>query len=276
MRCDFIATSSLAGSRGDGAATPAPSPRFATLMTAPPPPAWYRSRATWLRLAGIVVGVFALVLLGRRAGGAIPAFTEYIAGLGAVGPLVFIAGYAVATVAFIPGSLLTLAAGAVFGLVTGVAVVFAGATLGSTLAFLVARYVARGAVERRLASNERFAAVDRAIAEQGGRIVFLLRLSPAFPFSLLNYALGLSRVRLRDYVLASPGMLPGTVLFVYYGKLAGDVAAVAGGAQPDRGTAYYALLVVGLLATLLVTMLVTRVARRALRDATDAPSTPSR
>jgi uncharacterized membrane protein YdjX (TVP38/TMEM64 family) len=190
--------------------------------------------ATWRRLLVAVLVVAALVVLGRRAGAAIPAFADYIAGLGALGPVVFVAGYALATVAFIPGSLLTLAAGAIFGLATGVALVFAGATVGSTLAFLVARYVARGAVERRLAGNARFAAVDRAIAGQGRRIVFLLRLSPAFPFTLLNYALGLSRVRLRDYVVASVGMLPGTVLFVYYGKLAGDVAALAGGVQAPR------------------------------------------
>lgn len=225
--------------------------------------------ARWLRIGLAVAVVVALVLLGRRAGSAVPEFAASIAGLGALGPVVFVLGYAIATVAFIPGSLLTLAAGAVFGLLKGTIVVFAGATIGSTLAFLVSRYAARSLVARRLAGNQQFAAVDRAIAAQGRRIVFLLRLSPAFPFSVLNYALGLSRVTLRDYVLASVGMLPGTVLYVYYGKLAGDVAALAGGAQTPKGPAYYAVLILGLVATVVVTTIVTRTARRALREATE-------
>ena len=225
---------------------------------------------TWLRAAVVVAILVALVLGGRRIGTLVPEFAQYIDGLGALGPLVFVAGYALATVAFIPGSLLTLAAGAMFGLTRGVMFVFVGATLGSTLAFLLSRYVARRAVERRLVGNARFAAVDRAIAAQGRRIVILLRLSPAFPFSLLNYALGLTRISLRDYVLASVGMLPGTILYVYYGKLAGDVAALAGGVAPRRDTAYYMVLIVGLLATVIVTAVVTRTARAALRIATES------
>ena len=225
---------------------------------------------TWLRAVVVVAILVALVLGGRRIGTLVPEFAQYIDGLGALGPLVFVAGYALATVAFIPGSLLTLAAGAMFGLTRGVMFVFVGATLGSTLAFLLSRYVARRAVERRLVGNARFAAVDRAIAAQGRRIVILLRLSPAFPFSLLNYALGLTRISLRDYVLASVGMLPGTILYVYYGKLAGDVAALAGGGAPPRDTAYYMVLIVGLLATVIVTAVVTRTARAALRTATES------
>ena len=109
------------------------------------------------------------------------------------------------------------------------------ATLGASAAFLVSRYVARGFVERRLAGNERFAAIDRAIGTEGRKIVLLLRLSPVFPFNLLNYALGLTRVRFADYLVASVGMLPGTLLYVYYGKVAGDVARLAGGAAVPRG-----------------------------------------
>jgi uncharacterized membrane protein YdjX (TVP38/TMEM64 family) len=176
----------------------------------------------------------------------------------------------VATVAFVPGSLLTLAAGAIFGLGWGTAYVFVAATLGAAAAFLVARHLVRGAVERRLAGDARFAAIDRAIAHEGRRIVFLLRLSPVFPFNLLNYALGLTRVRFADYVVASLGMIPGTILYVYYGKLAGDVAALAGGAKVEKGPAYWAVLALGLVATAAVTALVTRTARRALREATGA------
>jgi uncharacterized membrane protein YdjX (TVP38/TMEM64 family) len=152
--------------------------------------------------------------------------------------------------------------------------VFVAAVLGSSLAFLVARYAARPWVERRIAANAGFAAIDRAIAQQGRRIVFLLRLSPAFPFNLLNYALGLTRVRFADALVASLGMLPGTLLYVYYGKLAGEVATLAGGARVERGAGYYTVLGLGLAATIVVTTLVTRTARRALREATEDTQPP--
>jgi uncharacterized membrane protein YdjX (TVP38/TMEM64 family) len=211
----------------------------------------------------------ALVLAGRRAAALLPAFSAWVDGLGAWGPVVFVAGYALATVALVPGSLLTLAAGALFGLARGTVLVLVAATLGASLAFLVARYLARGLVERRLEGNERFAAIDRAIGLEGRKIVFLLRLSPLFPFNLLNYALGLTRVRFADYLVASVGMVPGTLLYVYYGKVAGDVARLAGGGTVRRGAGYYVVLGLGLVATVVVTTVVTRAARRALREATD-------
>ena len=220
------------------------------------------------RVAVVLLGVAALVVLGRQAGSHIPQFAQWVNGLGVWGPLVFILGYAVGAVAFVPGSLLTLAAGAIFGLAQGVIYVFVAAVLGSSAAFLVSRYVARQAVERRLASNPRFAAIDRAVGAQGRKIVFLLRLSPVFPFNLLNYGLGLTKVRFVDYVIASVGMLPGTLLYVYYGKLAGDVAALAGGAAPQKDAGYYTVLILGLVATIVVTTIVTRTARRALKEAT--------
>ena len=216
-------------------------------------------------LAAAVVG---LILLGRQGGAYIPIFAEWVKGLGVWGPVAFIAGYVVAAVLFIPGSLLTLAGGAIFGLTKGVMIVFLAAVLGSSAAFLVSRYVARSSVERRLAGNARFAAIDRAVGAQGRKIVFLLRLSPVFPFNLLNYGLGLTNVRFVDYVIASIGMLPGTLLYVYYGKVIGDVAALAGGTAMEKGPADYAILILGLAATIVVTTIVTRIARRALSDAT--------
>ena len=218
-------------------------------------------------LAGLAALV-ALVLLGRAVGGQVPVFAEWVDGLGLWGPAVFVAGYAAAVVAFVPASLLTLAAGAIFGLGAGTAYVFVAATLGSCLAFLVARHLARGWVEKRIQGNAKFAAIDREIARQGRRIVFLLRLSPAFPFNLLNYALGLTQVRFGDYALAAVGMLPGTFLYVYLGKLAGDLAAVAGGAERETTSGERIFLVVGLLATVAVVAIVTRIARRALAEAT--------
>jgi uncharacterized membrane protein YdjX (TVP38/TMEM64 family) len=224
------------------------------------------------KIALALLVLVALVLAGRSAGAHFAAFAAWVQQQGALGPAVFIAGYAAAVVAFVPGSLLTLAAGAIFGLGWGTLYVLIAATLGASLAFLVARYVARGFIEQRLAGDPRLAAIDRAIGEEGRKIVLLLRLSPAFPFNLLNYALGLTRVRFGDYLIASVGMLPGTLLYVYSGKLAGDVATLAGGAAPARGPGYWALLAVGLVATLLVTLLVTRTARRALDQATAVPA----
>lgn len=236
------------------------------------PPSTSRPVSGALKAALGVALVVAIVLLGRRAAGLIPAFSDWVRGLGPLGPIAFVVGYAVATVALVPGSLLTLAAGAIFGLGPGILYVFTAAVLGSTAAFLVARYLARGMVERRLQALPRFDAVDRAIAQDGRRVVFLLRLSPVFPFALLNYALGLTRVRLRDYVAASVGMLPGTALYVYVGKLAGDLATLAAGDARPRGPAYYAVLALGLAATVLVTVIVTRIGRRALDVATGAAS----
>jgi len=195
--------------------------------------------------------------------------TEFIArlsGLGAWAPVAFVLGYILATVALVPGSILTLAAGALFGLWKGAVLAFIAATLGAAAASLVGRHLARDFVHRRLGGDQRVAAIDRAIGDHGRKIVFLLRLSPAFPFNLLNYLLGLTTVRFTDYLIASLGMLPGTFLYVYYGKIVGDVAHLAG-PNPVRGTpAYYALLGVGLAATITVVAVVTRAARRTLRS----------
>ena len=220
------------------------------------------------KLALGIGAIAALLYLGRSAGGYVPVFAEWVDGLGVLGPIVFILGYAIAVVAFIPGSLLTLAAGAIFGLAEGTLYVFVAATLGATLAFLIARHAARAAIERRIQGDERFAAIDRAVGAEGRKIVFLLRLSPVFPFNLLNYALGLTQVRLVDYFVASVGMLPGSLLYVYTGKVAGDVAAIAGGQAGEKGAGDWLVLGLGLVATAVVTVFVTRIARRALATAT--------
>jgi uncharacterized membrane protein YdjX (TVP38/TMEM64 family) len=226
------------------------------------------------RLALVLVALLALGLAGRAAGAHFAAFASWVHGQGALGAAIFVLAYAAAVVAFVPASILTLAAGAIFGLGWGTLYVLVAATLGSALGFLVSRYVARGLVETRLAGDPRLALIDRAIGAEGRKIVLLLRLSPVFPFSLLNYALGLTRVRFADYLLASVGMLPGTLLYVYSGKLAGDVASLAGGAPVAKGAGYYALWGVGLLATLAVTVYVTRLSRRALAQATAASVSP--
>jgi len=185
---------------------------------------------------------------------------DWISKLGPWGPVIFVGLYVVATVLFVPGSVLTLGAGAVFGVVLGSVCVSIGATLGATAAFLVGRYLARDAIGRKIEKNEKFATIDRAVADEGWKIVFLTRLSPVFPFTLLNYAFGLTRVKLSHYVLASwLGMIPGTVMYVYLGSLVN-----VGAGHRQRTTGEWILYGVGLLATVAVTVFVTRVARRAL------------
>lgn len=225
---------------------------------------------TLLRTVAAVAVLVAVVLLGRTAGAQLPAFVAWVESLGPWAPAVFIGGYALATVALVPGSLLTLVGGAVFGVVAGSAYVFAGAVIGSVLAFLAARHLARPAVERRISGDERFRRIDRAVEREGLKIVFLLRLSPVLPFALLNYALGVTRVRFAHYLIASLGMIPATVLYVYSGKIAGDVATLLGGGEIARGWGYWALLALSLVATAAVAVLTARIARRALQDRTDA------
>jgi uncharacterized membrane protein YdjX (TVP38/TMEM64 family) len=234
--------------------------------TAPPAASGRSWPATLGKVAIALAALAGLIWIGRELGAYVPRFAAWVEGLGFWGPLVFILGYAVATVAFIPGSLLTLAAGAIFGLAKGTILVFFGASLGACSAFLIARYLARGAIERRLEDKPKFRSIDQAVAGQGMKIVFLLRLSPVFPFNLLNYGLGLTKVRFRDYAIACLGMIPGTFLYVYYGKAIGSLAAVAGGAEIEKDAGYWTVLVVGLLATALVTTLVTRIASKALKQ----------
>ena len=189
---------------------------------------------------------------------------EWMERLGPWGQILFVLIYVAATVLLIPGSALGLGAGALFGVVRGSVLVSLGSTLGATCAFLLGRYLARDWVVKKIAGRASFAAIDRAVANEGWKIVFLTRLSPVFPFTLLNYAFGLTRVSLRDYVLASwIGMMPGTIMYVYLGSL-----ARAGVAGHERTPTEWALYGTGLLATVAVVVIVTRIARRALAKRT--------
>ncbi len=188
----------------------------------------------------------------------------WISGLGPTGPLVFALLYITACVLMLPGSILTLGAGAVFGVIKGSVLVSVASTLGATCAFLVGRYLARDWVGAKIAGNEKFKAIDEAVAAQGWKIVGLTRLSPVFPFNLLNYAFGLTQVKLNHYLIASwLGMLPGTVMYVYIGSLAGDLATLGTG-ERTRTTGQWILLGVGLAATIVVSVFVTRIAKKAL------------
>lgn len=203
--------------------------------------------------------------------GTLESALKWVEGLGPAGPIAFMLVYIAATVAFIPGSALTLGAGFLFGPILGSIVVFIGATLGATAAFLVGRYVARDWVKGKfIEGNDNFAAIDKAVGKEGFKIVLLTRLSPVFPFNVLNYLYGLTDVSLKDYVLASIGMLPGTAMYVYIGSTFGELAAVFAGRE--KSPAEWALYGIGLVATVAVTVYITKIAKKALNDAVGEPA----
>jgi uncharacterized membrane protein YdjX (TVP38/TMEM64 family) len=219
-----------------------------------------------LVIGALLVGALVVALKFFNAEAAL----QWIAGLGPLGPLIFIGIYIGAAVLFIPGSILSLGAGAAFGVVKGSIYVSIGATLGATCAFLIGRYLARDWVAKKLQGNANFTAIDHAVATEGWKIVGLARLSPVFPFNLLNYAFGLTNIPLTDYFLASwIGMIPGIVMYVYIGSLIGDVARI-GGHPARRVAGQWALEIAGLIATVAVVVYVTRLARQALQRRTDS------
>lgn len=198
--------------------------------------------------------------------GQLAALLGYIDGLGAIAPLAFILLYVVVTVAFIPASVVTLGAGVVFGVVKGSLLVFVGAMLGATAAFVIGRYLARDWVSRRIANNAKFQALDEAIGREGLKIIFLIRLSPAFPFNLLNYGLGLTQISLRDYVLGTTGIIPGTIMYVYLGSLAGNLATLGAGEVPENPVVDWIVRILVFGATVAVTLYCTHIARKALKE----------
>lgn len=195
-------------------------------------------------------------------------FVEALQSQGDVGLVWLALSYIPASLFFFPASLLTLAGGFVFGVVKTLIAVSLGSTVGATSAFLAGRTFLRQFIEHKIAGDARFRALDAAVAEQGFKIVFLTRLSPVLPFNLLNYAFGLTKVRLRDFVLASwIGMFPGTLLYVSIGSAAKSLSDIVAG-RSEGGVAQKVLLGVGLLATLAVTVVMARIAKKALADAT--------
>jgi uncharacterized membrane protein YdjX (TVP38/TMEM64 family) len=256
--------------------TPSPASRPAVDQAPPPPddPAGGPGATSplgrlWVLAAVVVAVVAAVALLPVKEW--LLVFLDWSRGLGFWG-LVALAGlYVVACVFLLPGSIITLGAGFTFGLMRGLLAVMAGSVLGAAAAFLLGRTVARHWVERKVSTNRVFRAVDEAVGREGFKIVLLTRLSPIFPFNLLNYAFGVTKVSFRDYFLASwLGMFPGTVMYVYLGTAAQSLAELAAGGA-DGGTAERVLLAVGLLATVAVTVVITRIARRALREAIAVP-----
>jgi uncharacterized membrane protein YdjX (TVP38/TMEM64 family) len=215
----------------------------------------------WAALAALAVGLFV-------ASRVLPLdewlrdFQKQVTGMGVMGGVLYGLVYVVAALLLVPGSVLTVGAGVVFGLAWGTLIVAIAATTAAGMAFLIARYLARDRVEAMARKNTKFGAIDRAIQQQGWKVVALLRLSPVVPYSLSNYLYGLTAVRFGPYLLASAvGMLPGTVVYVYLGA----VGRAAADGQ-SRGPLEWALLGAGLAATVAATVLLTRTARRRLRE----------
>lgn len=193
-------------------------------------------------------------------------FIQWVKGLGPVGGLLFGLVYVAATVLFFPGLPLTLGAGLIYGAVMGTLIVSPASVAGASFAFLIARYLARDWVTRRLKKYKQASAIDRAIEKNGFKVVLLLRLQPVLPFNILNYALGLTSIRLRDYVVASwIGMLPATILYVYLGSMMHDVSDLLRG-RPNSGMAGRILLWGGLAASTLLVWWLGRLARKALQE----------
>ena len=186
-----------------------------------------------------------------------------------MGAIAFIVIYNLATILFVPASILTLGGGAIYGVVWGSIYVFVAATLGAIFAFLIGRYFARGWFSEKIRNNMTFRAIDAAVVIDGFKIVLLTRLSPIFPFNMLNYVFGVTRVALKDYILGSIGMIPATIMYVYLGSLIGDVALLGIHptniiSNPQTQIAQWTIKVVGLVATLAVTIQVSRLANKIL------------
>jgi pyruvate/2-oxoglutarate dehydrogenase complex dihydrolipoamide dehydrogenase (E3) component/uncharacterized membrane protein YdjX (TVP38/TMEM64 family) len=198
------------------------------------------------------------------------ALLETFEHLGPWGPAAVVFTYVVAAVLFVPGSILTLGSGFLFGIPLGFLTAWVGAGLGACAAFLVGRCVARDWVARKIAGNPRFTALDATIEKEGFKIVLLMRLSPILPFNFLNYALGLTKISFKDFSVASViGMAPAEFLFIYIGSAARSLTEAAAG-KAETGLAGQALFWGGLVATALVTVFITRIARRTLESATSA------
>jgi uncharacterized membrane protein YdjX (TVP38/TMEM64 family) len=220
---------------------------------------WTRALALALLLTGVALAAFFLPLAAWTTG-----LAERAREAGSVGVAIFFAAYVISTVAAVPGSILTLAAGFAYGPIWGLALASPASVAGATSAFILGRTLLREWAARKVGSSLKAGAIDRAIEREGFKLVLLLRLSPLFPFNVLNYLLSLSKVHLRTYVVASAlGMLPGTALYVYLGSLATTAAELssAGKAGGGLSTLVYS---VGLIATVAAVVVASRAAKRAL------------
>ena len=224
-------------------------------------------RRVKLIVLGLIISVVAVALVFLPVTAYLPAVLKWTENLGIWAPVAIVVLYIIACVFFIPGSIITLGAGLLFGVVKGTIVVSIGSVLGAAAAFLVGRTLLRGWVEKKVVHNAKFNAIDKAVGEQGFKIVLLTRLSPVIPFNLLNYAFGLTRVTLRHYFFGSwIGMFPATVMYVYFGSALRSLTDLTSGSI-EGGGHRQVFFWVGLAATILVVIIVTRIATRAFKEA---------
>ena len=183
-----------------------------------------------------------------------------------LGAVLFVPIYALWVTLLLPGVWASMLAGVLYGPWLGSAIVFLGACLGAEAAFLFGRTILRDWAQRRLVGRPKLQVVQKAVSREGLKLILLTRLSPAFPFSLLNFIYGLSDVSFRDYTIGLIGILPGTILFCGLGSLAGDLARFGEVLSDDNDITSSVIRLVGLIATLAVVWLVARAARNVLKD----------
>ena len=212
-----------------------------------------------LKLVGMLIPVGLGLGASKLASPYMPVFTEWVNSLGVWAPVVYVGGYVVATVCMMPAFLLTIAGGAVFGLVKGSILVFIGSTVGAAIAFTLGRTVLRGWVSAQIAKNQTLMIVDRVVGEEGLKLMVLLRLSGIAPFVLTNYAMGVTSVRLSHFLLAMFGMIPTIATYAAVGQ--------AGAQTPGKGSIPSWMLWMGVTAAIVLAVTVTRVVQKALREA---------
>lgn len=211
-------------------------------------------------LAPVAVGLLGARLLTPF----LPELTRIVGSTGAWAPMVFIAVYVAVVVLMFPAFMVIIVGGAVFGFAKGAALSMTGAIIGGTIAFLIARHFARGLVLRRIATHPALQSIDRIVGDSGMKIVFLLRLSQAVPYVLSNYALGVTRVRLRDFVVGTIGLVPTVLTFSAYGSA---LNAFGANGTPTTTPWLVGLSIVG---TVMLALVLGRIAKRALREANEA------
>jgi uncharacterized membrane protein YdjX (TVP38/TMEM64 family) len=202
----------------------------------------------YLKIAALVlvVAFFVLAIRFLPVGIWVDHFKTYVRGIGPIGYVLYVLAYVVSCILLIPAIALTLGAGAIFGFAAGSFIVIIGATLGASAAFLLGRTIFRRHVEKRIASNQKMAAIDRAIARKGTKIMLLMRISGFPPFTWVNYALGLTGVKFVPYLLTTLfGIIPGTLAFVYAGAAGADALSGRGNRIALIVTAAGAVLVIG-------------------------------
>ncbi|AKG24857.1 SNARE associated Golgi family protein [Calothrix sp. 336/3] len=233
-----------------------------------------KSQLTTVKYICLFLLVIALIFIGRQINFSeiLQSSAMWVKSLGIWGAIAYIILYNLATLLFVPGSILTIKGGCLFGLFWGSVYVIIAAIIGAVITFCLGRYVSRNWVCQQLEKYPKFQAIDRAVATAGLKIVLLTRLSPIFPFNLLNYAFGITQVSLKDYILGSLGIIPGTLMYVYIGSLASDVVMANMSATPmDRTAQTWQIImqVIGLVATIAVTIYISRIAQKALQENMD-------